>query len=128
MKLILLAAAAVIAVPAIAQTTPATPPADQTMPAGDPAATTTDPSTPDQNAPAPMGAPTQQAPMAGTTGDPVGGYQPNASPLSGGTAGAQSVFRPAPSPDQAYPAPAPRASYPVCKRGQYDKCRNPGGK
>ena len=31
-------------------------------------------------------------------------------------------FVPAQTPDQAYPAPAPLAKYPVCKKGQYDKC------
>ena len=130
MKLVLLAAAAMIAVPALAQTTPATPPADQTMPAGDPAAPT-DASNPNQAAPAPIGSPTQQAPMAppmtSTTGDPVGGYQPSMPAMSGGTAGAAPVFRPAMSPDQAYPAPAPLAHYPMCKPGQFDKCMQGAG-
>jgi hypothetical protein len=38
------------------------------------------------------------------------------------------VFQPSASPAQAFPAPAPLESYPVCKKGQYDKCRQRGGK
>lgn len=144
MKHFLLAAAAVIATPALAQTTSAPTTPDQTMPApndaSQPAPQTTMPapqtSTPDAStapAPADTAAPSQQAPsqqpMAQTApatndaGDPVGGYQPAGPALSGTpTAGAPVTFQAAPSPDQAYPAPAPLASYPVCKPGQFDNC------
>lgn len=155
MKFILLAAAAVIAMPAIAQTSgstgtsspmsnsgqvpatqsgaPATDPAappPATMPAPMPQApmqpdpsTTTSPAAPPA---APMSAP---MPAQTTGGDPVGGYQPSAPALSGPvTPGATVVFQAAQSPDQAYPAPAPLAKYPVCKKGQYDKCIQRGGR
>jgi len=36
--------------------------------------------------------------------------------------GATVVFKEAPPPDVAFPPPAPLAKYPVCKRGQFDKC------
>ena len=62
-------------------------------------------------------------------GDPTGGYQPSTPTLSGSPLpGQQVIFRQGMSPDQAYPAPAPLAEYPVCTRGQTDKCRNPGGR
>lgn len=142
MKHIFLAAAALIAGPALAQTTttPAPSSADQTVPpAGqttpDASGTTAAPATPPaadgsmatQTAPAqqPMttqAAPTQQ-PMTTDGGDPVGGYQPSTPAISGPAQPGQAVtFQPAPSPDQAYPAPAPLASYPVCKPGQFDNC------
>ena len=99
MKLILLAAAVIIATPAIAQQTP---PAD---PAAAPAA----------------------APAAPAAADPVGGYQPSKPALSGPAApGVTPQFVQAPPPDQAYPAPAPLAHYPICKRGQFDKCMERG--
>jgi hypothetical protein len=41
--------------------------------------------------------------------------------------GATIVFQQAPAPDVAYPAPAPMAQYPICKKGQYDNCRQRGG-
>ncbi|MGY4398187.1 putative membrane protein [Sphingomonas sp. UYAg733] len=114
MKLILLAAAAFIAVPAVAQDTPA-PPADaaQAMPAeAAPAAPAADPSA------------TEPTP-AGTTG----GYGPTAPAMSGPMQpGATVVYRQAPTPDQAYPAPPPLAKYPVCKRGQTDNCMQRGGR
>jgi hypothetical protein len=109
MKLILLAAVAAIATPAIAQQTTTD--------------TTTSQTTTDTTTAAP-------APVTTGSGDPVGGYQPSAPAVSGGTPGASvpPTFQPAPSPDQAYPAPAPLAKYPVCKKGQYDKCIQRGGK
>ena len=74
-------------------------------------------------------APTTASPSAMTTGDPVGGYQPTQPALSGTPAAGQTPqFQAAPSPSQAFPAPAPLASYPICKKGQYDKCRQRGGK
>lgn len=140
MKLILLAATALIAAPVLAQTTPAAPPA-QTAPAGAADQSMTPPpadaSTPpaDAAAPAPAdAAPMPQAstpaPMTTGSGDPTGGYAPTGSALSGGTPGATvaPTFRAAPSPAEAYPAPAPMAKYPVCKKGQYDKCIQRGGK
>jgi hypothetical protein len=134
MKSFLLAAAAIIAVPAIAQEQPA-PTADQTAPAPatDPAA----PADPAMQAPpAPTGdtmsttstATTASAP-APTGGDPVGGYQPSAPPIQGSPApGATVRFQQAPDPATAYPAPAALEKYPVCKKGQYDKCIQRGGK
>ena len=149
MKLILLAATALVAAPLAAQTTPAMP--DQsTMPAEQ---TTTDP-TPASPAPMPMqsqpmqqGQPMQNqsmspttmpqgnmpseptsGPMQGSTMTP-GGYQPSAPPMSGTmTPGVAPIYRAAPTPDQAYPAPAALDHYPICKKGQYDKCMQPGGR
>jgi len=138
MKFILLAAAAVIATPLMAQDM--APPADQTMPAPDgtaPADTMTPQAPPaDSTMPAPM---TDTAPMAPASSmpaptdpnatDPTGGYQPSAPPMQGTPMAGQPVqFQPAPTPDQAYPAPPPLKSYPVCKKGQYDNCKNAGGR
>lgn len=146
MKLIALAAVLAMGAPAIAQDMP-----EQDTMTEQPAGTTANPA-PGQDAPpppmsqqtptdAPMPAQTTppasqpmqqpaQQPMANApAGDPTGGYQPSAPPLSGSPmAGQQVIFQAGPSPDQAYPAPAPLAEYPVCKRGQTDKCRNPGGR
>ncbi|TPG12099.1 hypothetical protein [Sphingomonas oligophenolica] len=138
MKFILLAATALFAAPLAAQTMPTTP--DQsTMPAQQP---TTDPMpgssdpTPAQNqamqnnsmAPSSMASEPTSGSMQGSTMTP-GGYQPSAPAMSGTmTPGVTPVYRPAPTPDQAYPAPAPLAKYPLCKKGQYDKCMQPGGR
>ena len=135
MKLILLAATALIAAPLAAQTTPPTP-AESTMPADQ---TTTDP-TPETPAPMPMQAqgaadaatmPAQQ-PMPGQMQNSTmtpGGYQPSAPAMSGTmTPGVAPIYKPAMSPSEAYPAPAPMAKYPICKKGQYDKCMQPGGR
>ncbi|AXJ96087.1 MULTISPECIES: hypothetical protein [unclassified Sphingomonas] len=147
MKLILLAATAFVAAPVLAQTSSQTgtsSPTTQTAPAGTPDQTMTPPpadqsATPaGQAAPAttpapasdmaaPAGQTDTQAPM--TTGDagatPAGGYQPTTPAVTGGTPGSNiaPTFRPAPTPDQAYPAPAPKDSYPICKKGQYDGCK-----
>jgi len=64
-------------------------------------------------------APTQP-PLAQSAGDPPGGYAPPPAPPP--PPGATVVFQPAPPPDVAFPPPAPLASYPPCKRGQFDKC------
>jgi hypothetical protein len=32
------------------------------------------------------------------------------------------------TPTQAFPPPAPLANYPICKKGQYDQCRQRGGR
>ena len=88
MKLIVFAAIATLAVPALAQETP-------------------------QSAPAPATADT-------TAQTPPGGYAPP--PASPPPPGATVVFKEAPPPNVAFPPPAPLASYPPCKRGQFDKC------
>lgn len=61
----------------------------------------------------------------------LGGYAP-AGPLfpTGATppAGAQVVFTPSTrTPSEAFPPPPPKASYPPCRRGQFDGCRQRGG-
>ena len=143
MKLILLAATALIATPVIAQDAPAGAPTTQTTPPAADPAQTADPAmapAPDAAAPAsqdaapmqntaPMPAQGSTAPMTTGAGNPVGGYQP-AGPAIQGTAtpGGPVVFQQAPSPSQAYPAPAPKESYPICKKGQFDGCRQRGGK
>ncbi|MDB5695476.1 MAG: hypothetical protein JWN21_1019 [Sphingomonas bacterium] len=117
MKFILLAATALLATPALAQTTTMPAPADATMPQ-----TTT---TPAPAADMPMAQTTtpMAAPADGT--DPVGGYAPTGPAITGTvTPGTPVVFRPAMTPDQAFPAPAPLASYPVCKKGEFDNCMN----
>lgn len=113
MKLILLAATAMFAAPVMAQTTPAPAPADQTMTAPAPA----DAAPPPPPAQATM-------PPAETTGSPAGGYAPTGPAITGGTPGSNlpPVFRPAPTPDQAFPPPPAQESYPICKKGQYDGC------
>ena len=135
MKFMLLAAAAVLAAPAIAQTTPATP--DQTMPApADPATMPEDQTTPTDGAMPTDQTPTDQtmpaqapmAPGAQMGAESPGGYQPSMPALQGGTPGATPMFKMAPSPSEAFPPPAPKDSYPPCKKGQYDGCTNPGGK
>lgn len=156
MKFTLLAAAALIAVPAIGQdtmgstppTTTQTAPPTTTDPAtttsSDPAAMQQTPTTPQTDGSAPadpaasapadpaMGQSTTtatSAPAMSTDGDPVGGYQPSAPAIAGGAPqpGATVRFQAAPPVAQAYPAPAPLATYPICKRGQYDNCRQRGG-
>ncbi|WP_374944837.1 hypothetical protein [Sphingomonas sp.] len=149
MKLILLAATAMLAVPALAQTTPSTdagtmqsaPPAAGTPMTADPAQTadpamqapaTPAPSTDGTSGMAPQGQPmpmqsSGSMPADGTT--PMGGYQPSGAPMTGTmTPGMRPTFQAAQSPSEAYPAPAPMAKYPICKKGQYDKCMQRGGK
>ena len=61
-------------------------------------------------------------------GDPTpGGYGPANTTLTV-PPGANIVYQQAPSPDQAYPAPAPLAKYPLCKKGQTDKCIERGAR
>lgn len=103
MRILILAALA-IASPAAAQTAP------------DPAQTTAEA--------APV-APATSTDVA--TATPAGGYGPVTTNLAV-PPGATVVYRQAPTPDQAYPAPAPLAKYPVCKKGQYDKCIQRGGR
>lgn len=95
--LLALAAALAIAGPALAQTQ------------------TTDPASP------PSGTATPQA-------DPVGGYQPDHPALSATPQpGQQIIFQAAPPPSVAYPPPPAMDHYPICKKGQYDNCRQRGG-
>ncbi len=144
MKLILLAAAAVIATPALAQTSGSTgtssptsnggqgTAADSAVPNNTQGTMSTTPSVttpaPANTAPmqdsmtAPQTTQTQTMPAPATDGsDPVGGYQPM-TPSSPAPAGATVTYQQAPSPDQAYPAPAPMAKYPICKKGEFDNC------
>jgi hypothetical protein len=100
MKLIALAAASLVAfaTPALAQTTP-------------------------------DGTPMPTTDEAQTTDDPRGGYAP-ATPLFSSPPQPGQPVRFVPNtltPTQAFPPPAPLPSYPICKRGQYDKCRQRGG-
>lgn len=174
MKSILLAAAAIIAMPAIAQEQPAGT-AGQTMPdttmqgtgtgtgtmgtgtmgtgttgtgtmgsAGDPTTQTgTTGTTGGMNSSGTMGTTggMNSSRTTGTTGgmaqgggmsgsgDPAGGYQPSTPPMQGTPApGATVRFQAAPDPNTAFPPPAPMQNYPVCKKGQYDKCIQRGGK
>jgi hypothetical protein len=61
----------------------------------------------------------------------LGGYAPAAPLFSTGTTpppGTQVVFVPSTqTPTEAFPPPAPKADYPLCKRGQFDGCRQRGG-
>jgi hypothetical protein len=79
-------------------------------------------------------APQDSAQTADSTGvqtvdDPKGGYQPTAPLFSAPPQpGQQVIFQPnTQTPDQAYPAPPPLPSYPICKKGQFDNCRQRGG-
>ncbi|MCW3845666.1 hypothetical protein OF829_00320 [Sphingomonas sp. LB-2] len=64
-----------------------------------------------------------------TVDDPKGGYQPtqplfSAPPQPGQTV----IFVPSTrTPTEAYPPPPPQRSYPICKRNQFDNCRQRGG-
>ena len=57
------------------------------------------------------------------------GFQPSAPLFSTPPApGQQVIFQPSTqTPTQAFPPPAPLESYPICKPGQFDKCRQRGG-
>ncbi len=124
MKSILLAAAALLATPVIAQTAP------QTMPPADPAA---------QTAPAePMAPPPPADPAApadpAMAADPAAPAAPMAPPPPAAPAapmapmaapgGANIVFG---KPTVTPPTPAP-AEYPTCSRTVKDGCKNRGGK
>lgn len=121
MKSILLAAAALLATPVIAQTTPA--PADPAMQAApaDPAmqAAPADPAM--QTAPAAPADPAMAAPadpaMAAPPAAPMG-----AAPMAP-AAGRVTFGQPTVTP----PTPAP-AEYPLCSKTVKDACRNRGGK
>ena len=143
-KLFLLAAAATIVTPALAQTQSGTSMPDSATPgqptSADPAqtqsgATQSMPATPADTAnpsgttsQAPMPAQSDSAMAQDGSGTPVGGYQPSGPAMTGTmTPGVTPIFRQAPSPDQAYPAPAPLAHYPMCKPGQFDNCMQGSG-
>lgn len=80
----------------------------------------------DMNMPSASATPAPAA--TSTSDDPAGGYQPATPPMpTPPKPGATIVFQQAPTPDVAYPAPAPMADYPICKKGQYDNCRQRGG-
>lgn len=79
-----------------------------------------------QDAAAPAAPATTEATPAAQ--DPTGGYQPTAPAMSAQPQpGQQVIFQPSKSPSEAYPPPPAMADYPVCKKGQYDNCRQPGG-
>lgn len=82
----------------------------------------------DTAAPAPAPAETAAAADAAAA-DPVGGYQPSTPAVQGDTtSGQKPVFQANPqTPSQAFPPPAPMEKYPLCKKGQYDNCRQRGG-
>jgi len=106
MKRIALAAALAIGAPAFAQAAPQS------------TTTTTTTTVTTAAEPAPDGA------------APLGGYAPP-SPYPDGTPspGATVIFVPSSqTPSQAFPPPAPLDHYPVCKRGQTDKCVQRGGR
>lgn len=144
MKSILLAAAALVATPAVAQMQPSGT-ADQTTPSttmqGNGAASpTTDLTTRAPTTGAATGGSMSSSgattPSASGTmvdgasaGDPPGGYMPASAALQGTPApGAIVRFQKAPDPSVAFPPPAPMQDYPVCKKGQYDNCIQRGGK
>jgi len=156
MKSIFLAAAAMIAVPAIAQEQPAGT-ADQTASGtatqgSGTMSTTGDPATqtPSTGGTTTSGSTGGMATTSGSTGgttsaassgsgmtgsgdpaaaDPAGGYQPSTPPIQGSPApGATVRFQAAPDPNTAFPPPPPMQKYPVCKKGQYDNCIQRGGK
>jgi len=152
MKFTLLAAAALLAAPAIAQQT-GTPAGDPSATQGTPApdATASDPAmqqtTPPADASAMPADPATTAPPAQgstmstqSTGDAAtaggqmgaaggapaqtaGGYAPaSAGSAQPLAAGQTAQIQQQPTPDQAFPPPAAKSSYPVCKAGQYDGC------
>jgi len=114
MKLVLLAAAAALAFPAMAQTTTDT----QTD-------TSTQTQTPDQTGQDQSQDQTGMSTGAAASGTmTAGGYAPATPPMAGpAPAGATVQFVPSQSPDQAFPPPAAQASYPWCRPGQFDNCR-----
>src|SRR3546814_1335843 len=122
MKLLFLAAAAAIAIPAAAQTTPdpatqdqATMPTDdsamdQTTPTEQTAPTTppmdqTAPTTPDQTTTTPAPATPMAAAPTADAQDPAGGYEPSAPPMNGTPQpGANVVFQPSASKSEEPPS------------------------
>ncbi|MBS0480119.1 MAG: hypothetical protein JSR79_12590 [Proteobacteria bacterium] len=62
----------------------------------------------------------QTAASGDTTPPSPAGYQPAPQPPV--PPGVTPVYVQAPPPDVAFPPPAPLASYPPCKKGQFDGC------
>src|SRR3546814_15558743 len=92
------------------QTAPTTPPMDQTAP-----------TTPDQTTTTPAPATPMAAAPTADAQDPAGGYEPSAPPMNGTPQpGANVVFQPSASPDQAFPPPPPPPEYPGSKEDQTD--------
>jgi hypothetical protein len=119
MKLVLLAAAAALAFPAMAQTTTDTQTDTSTQTQTQ---DQTDTAT-DQTAPAQDQSTTSTGQAAAGAMTP-GGYAPATPPMAGpAPAGATVQFVPSQSPDQAFPPPPAQASYPWCRPGQFDNCR-----
>lgn len=116
MKSILLAAAALLATPVLAQTAP------QTMPPADPAAQTA-PADPAMAPPAADPAAPADPAMAPPAADPAMAPPPPAAPMAA-PGGANIVFG---QPTVTPPTPAP-AEYPTCSRTVKDGCKNRGGK
>lgn len=59
-----------------------------------------------------------------------GGYAPTAPLYPNGTPqpGQTVIFVPnTQTPTEAFPPPAPKAEYPICKKNQFDGCRQRGG-
>ena len=126
MKLILLAAIAAIAVPAVAQTTTDTQTQTDTSTMATPDATQ-DQTTTDQSMSTTTDT-TTAAPDA-SSAEQAGGYQPATPPMSApATPGVTVVFQPSESPSQAFPPPPALDHYPPCKPGQTDKCMQRGGR
>lgn len=128
MKLMIAVALATFALPAYAQ--------DQTAPPTPPPATTTPsttngiPNTALSTSPTPSNGPRAQEgnlPSNNAAAAAGGGEQPGTPAMSAPAAPGQPVVTmPSPSPDTALPAPAPLDHYPLCKKGQFDKCMEPG--
>lgn len=126
MKIMLAVACATLALPAFAQdqTTTTTPPP--------PAASTTNgiPNTALSTSPTASNGPRAQEgnlPSNNAAAAAGGGEQPATPAMSAPAAPGQPVVTmPSPSPDTALPAPAPLDHYPLCKKGQFDKCMEPG--
>ncbi|PKP92132.1 MAG: hypothetical protein CVT77_09940 [Alphaproteobacteria bacterium HGW-Alphaproteobacteria-16] len=75
-----------------------------------------------------MTAPAPAEPTTTAEATPMGGYQPTAPAMSGQPQpGQQVIFQPSKSPTEAFPPPPAMEEYPICKKGQYDKCRQRGG-
>jgi hypothetical protein len=124
MKIMFAVALATIALPVYAQ--------DQAAPPASPPAATTNgiPNTTLSTSTTPSTGPRAQEgnlPSNNAAAAAGGGQQPAEPPMSTPPAPGQPVVAMAsPSPDTALPAPAPLAHYPICKRGQFDKCMEPG--
>jgi len=118
MKFLVLTGIALIAAPVLAQTASA--PDAQAVP-----------STPLSTAPTPADGPRAQEGNLpsnnGTAATP--GAQPATPDMSGPvTPQTPVITTPSPAVADAMPAPAPKDHYPVCKKGQFDQCIEPGNR